>query len=222
MWKWPVFFWLAVISAVFWLAPVFVDHVVIEAYFPMQARGDKLFYPRQNAVFIPILAAVLLFAIWLWRRPFAPFIYKCGLLILALAALSPFLPRVETDFQQVYWIGKARYEIPWQYAPSRGSIRPGGDLFQVRVSFPDMTPLYESRQKTITIGRALYFQFSINALGPAKLCKPLFGKLQCQWLRGEVVYSATGDKDLFPDDPSSLMTPVENLLDSFQVSASPR
>ncbi|WP_160116720.1 hypothetical protein [Pseudovibrio ascidiaceicola] len=220
MWKWPVLFWFAVVASVYWLGPVFVDHVVIETYSPMKARGDKLFYLRQTAVIIPILAGVVMFAIWLWRRPLAPLIYKSGLLVLALVALSPFLPRIETDFQQIYWIGQARYEIPWQYAPSKGSIRPGGGHFEVRVSIPDMTPQYESKQKTLAIGKASYFQTSYNLPGPAELCKPFFGKLHCQWLRGDVVYSATGHKDLFPDDLGSLMTSAKELLDSFQVSTS--
>lgn len=212
-------FWIAVAASVAWGGSVFVGLGVGEFYHPMAALGD-LFRPlRQAAIAVPILAAVAMFSLWLWRRPLAPRIYWIGLSVLLFAAVLPLLPKIDSGYRQVYWLEKEKHEIPWQYGPYNGSPDRGGKYFLVKVSVPDLVPRYETRGETIIIGKAVAFNHGEGGAPPEKLCTKNSSRLECQWQRGNFVFMASGDANLFPSDLTDLMVSAADLLDSFEVSA---
>jgi hypothetical protein len=219
MFPWAILFWSAVAVSVAWCGSAFVGLGIGEFYHPMAARGD-LFHPlRQGAVAAPILAAIAMFSLWLWLRPLAPRIYLIGLSVLAVTAFLPLLPNIDSGYRQVYWIDENRYEIPWQYGPYNGSPDRGGKYFLVKVSVPDLVPRYETQGETIIIGKAVDYNYGKGGAAPEEMCTMKYSRLECQWQRGNFVFMASGDADLFPSEVSSLMVSASDLLDSFEVSA---
>lgn len=185
----------------------------------MAMRGDLLYPLRQSAVAAPILVAIVIFSLWMWRRPLAPQIYLVGLSILAIAAFIPFLPTIDGGYRQVYWLGEERHEIPWQYDPYNGSIGRGGKYFLARVSVPDLVPRYEFEGETVTIGKSTDFDYGKGGAAPEKICVVNALHMKCEWRRGKFVYSASGSPEHFPLDAAGLMVSVADLLDSFEVSS---
>ena len=202
-----------------WCGMAFVDLALGEFYHPMAARGD-LFRPlRQGAFPATILTAIAMFTLWLWLRPLAPRIYLIGLLIVAAIALLPLLPRIDSGYRQVYFLDKERYEIPWQYSPYNGSPDRGGQYFLIKVSVQDLAPRYAYQGDVIIIGKAVDYNYGKGGESPKELCTMGKYNFHCQWQRGNSVFIASGDADLFPSEVSDLMISASELLDSFEVSA---
>ena len=82
-----------------------------------------------------------------------------GLFVIGIISLSPLLPSIDSGYRQAYFLGVEKYEIPWQYAPYSGDPERGGQYFLVKVSVADLAPQYETREKTITIGMSVGFDF---------------------------------------------------------------
>lgn len=202
-----------------WGGDTYVSLKVSEFYHPMAARGD-LFGPlRSGAIALPVLATVGMLGLWFRRRPLSPRHYQGGLIVLTIAACLPLLPKMDSGFHQHYWLGENRYEIPWQYSPYNGSPAPGGKYFLVKVSVPDLVPGYETREKTVIIGKAVDFNHGKG--GPARVepCRRRTSSLNCQWKRGDSVYYVYGDVELFPSDMPVFMVSVAELLDGFEEPA---
>jgi len=192
---------------------------VSESYHPMAARGDLIYPLRQWAVIVPILAAIAVFSTWLRRGPLAPRIYLIGLSVLAVTALLQNFLRIDSDYRQVYWLDEDKYEIPWQYGPYNGNPERGGKFFLVKVSVPGLVPKYETQGATIIIGKAVDFNHGKGGTAPEEMCMTSHSQVECQWQRGNFVFIASGDTELFPPEVSGFMVSVADLLDSFEVSA---
>lgn len=219
MFRFSILFWCAVVASFAWGGSILVGLKVSEFYHPMAVRGD-LFVPlRYGAIALPVLVAVGMLGFWLGPRRLSPRYYQGGLTVLAIAACFPFLPRVDSGYHQSYWLGENRHEIPWQYSPYNGSPEPGGKYFLVKVSVPDLVPRYETREKTVIIGKAVDFIHGKG--GPARVepCRRQFSSMSCEWQRGDNVYSASGNVELFPSDMPVFMVSVAELLDGFEVPA---
>lgn len=218
MFRISILFWCAVVASFAWGGSVLVGLKVSEFYHPMAMRGD-LFVPlRYGSIVLPVLAAVGMLGFWFGPRSLSPRHYQLGLIVLAVAAFLPFLPRVDSRFHQHYWLGETRYEIPWQYSPYNGSAEPGGKSFLVKLSVPDMVPRYETRAETLIIGKAVDFNYGKGGPAREEPCRWRSSSLSCEWQRGDSVYLASGDADLFPNDMPAFMASVADLLDGFEVS----
>ncbi len=100
-----------------------------------------------------------------------------------------------------------------------GALSRGGKYFLVKVSVSDLVPRYETREKTVIIGKAVDFNHGKG--GPARVepCRRQFSSMSCEWQRGDSVYSASGNAELFPSAMLVFMLSVAELLDGFEVSA---
>ncbi len=218
MFRISILFWCAIAVSFVWGGSVFVNLKVSEFYHPMAVRGD-LFVPlRYGSIVLLVLAAVGVLGFWLGSRPLSRRHYQGGLIVIAIAACLPFLPRMDSGFHQHYWLGETRYEIPWQYSPYNGSPEPGGKYFRVKVSMPDLVPRYETRAETLIMGKAVASNNGKGGPAGAELCRRDTSSLSCQWQRGDSVYSASGDAELFPNDMLAFMVSVADLLDGFEVA----
>jgi hypothetical protein len=183
----------------------------------MAGRGDLLRLLREAAVVAPILIAISMFFLWVWRRPLAPRIYVAGMFLLAVVSFLPLLPKIDSGYRQVYWLGEARHQIPWQYGPYNGSPDPGGKYFLVKVSVPDLVPVYETQNSTIIVGKAVDFNYGDGEAAPENMCMTRSHKKKCEWRRGNFVFIASGNPELFSTDISGFMVSVADLLDGFEV-----
>ena len=210
-------FWLGVGASVLWGGLAVIGLAVSEHYHPMAAHGDLLEPLRKGALIGPALTAVVMFSVWLQQRPLSNRAYLIGLSVLAAAALLPALPRLDSGYRQVYWLGDSRHEIPWQYRPYNGSPYRGGKSFLLRVSMPDLIPYYERTSDEIIIGKAVDFNFGDGGTAPTEMCAMIRERFTCEWQRGDFVFRASGRNELFPSDASGFMVSVADLLDSFEV-----
>ncbi|OIQ34730.1 MAG: hypothetical protein BM559_04490 [Roseobacter sp. MedPE-SWchi] len=83
---------------------------------------------------------------------------------------------------------------------------------------PDLVPRYETRAETLIMGKAVASNNGKGGPAGAELCRRDTSSLSCQWQRGDSVYSASGDAELFPNDMLAFMVSVADLLDGFEVA----
>lgn len=83
---------------------------------------------------------------------------------------------------------------------------------------PDLVPCYDTREKTILIGKAVDFNNGKGGPVREEPCRRDTSSLNCQWQRGDSVYTASGDAALSPRDVPVFLDRVADLLDSFEVS----
>lgn len=185
----------------------------------MSARGDLLRPLRLGAIIVPIVAGVLMLCVWMRWHPLAPRFYLIGLFVVGVGGLLTLLPRIDSSYRQVYWLGSDRYEIPWQYSPFNGSTDRGGKYFLIKVSVPGLVPRYEAQGETFIIGKAVDFNHGKGGSAPAEVCKTNYSRLECQWQRDASVFIASGNANILRPNISALMPSVADLLDSFKVSA---
>ncbi len=190
-----------------------------ESYHPMAVRGDLFHLLRQWAVAATILTAIVVFGLWLWRRPLAPRIYVIGLFVIGIISLIPLLPSIDSGYRQAYFLGDDKYEIPWQYGPYNGDPERGGQYFLVKVSVANLAPKYETQEDTIIIGMAVDFNYGTGGGAPEEICLVDNYNFSCQWQLGNSVFMASGEAKLFPSDVSGLLASAPDLLQSFKVSA---
>lgn len=220
MFRFSTLFWCAVVASLAFGGHTYVWLKVSEFYHPMTVHGDLFHLLRYGALFLPVLAAIGMLGLWFWRRPLSPRHYQGGLAILVIAACLPSLPRVDSGYHQSYWLGENRHEIRWQYSPYKGSPEPGGKYFLVEVSVPDLAPRYETREKTVIIGKAVDFNHGEGGPAREEPCRRRSSSMSCEWQRGGRVYWAYGKAGLFPSDLPVFLETVADLLDGFEVSAS--
>lgn len=216
--RYSILFWFAAFFSAIWNGWMFFNVSLSAAYHPMSAKGDMLRLVKETALLAPIPIAVSMFLFWLWRRPLADRFYVIGLVLLVLATVLPFLPRIEGTYRETYWLGDTRHEIPWTYAPYNGSNAPGGKLFWVSVSFPGLEPRYRTRDRLITIGKAVDFNDGNGGGAPAEPCTRYQTYIKCEWRRGDFVYMVSTIPEDFPSDLPAFMAEVADLLDGFDVS----
>ncbi len=185
----------------------------------MAALGDSLSFVRRNSVAIPILVALSIPILWFWWRPLNEWIYVVGVSALCIAAAIPLLPRIDSGYEQTYWLGTQRYSIPWQYAPRNGSKQPGGKFFIVEVRGPDLTPAYSGRGEKWTIKKAVVATGSNDGTLRIDNCDTSKRNSRCEWKRGLYVYSTSTAALHFDDNPEEMMQSVEKLLAGFQVES---
>ncbi|MES0811493.1 hypothetical protein ABLO27_18550 [Roseibium sp. SCPC15] len=219
MFPWAILFWCSAAASVIWAGIVFANIQISEIYHPMSVRGDLLHPLRLAAAFAPLIIAACLLTLRIRYCRLKPRIYSFGVSLLAIFAVLPLLPSVNNNYRQVYWLDDIKHEIPWQYAPHNGSSEPGGKYFLIKVSASNLVPAYETSIRTITIGKALGFNYGEGDAVPDEICslKP-YGQ-ECQWRRGDFVYSARGDNDLFPSDISNFTNSVTDLLNELEASS---
>ncbi|MGR3623515.1 hypothetical protein [Pseudophaeobacter sp.] len=217
--KAAISFWLVSFATFSYGLNVYMWLIVGAHYHPMATKGDLFLPLRYGALILPCALAIIFLCLWSWRGPLSPRLYLSGIVILGLAALLPSLPRVDSGYRQVYWLGETRYEIPWQYSPYNGSKERGGKYFLVKVSAPELAPRYETREKTIIIGKAVDSNSYKGGPSSEDPCRGSSHSMECKWQVGDRVYSASGDAGLFPSDIPAFMASVADLLDGFEVSA---
>lgn len=219
MFRFSILFWCGVAATITWGEFFLIVRSINATYHPMTLRGD-LFDPlRYGVIVLPVLAALGMLGLWFWRRPLSSRHYQGGLAILVIAACLPLLPRVDSGYRQSYWLGENMHEIPWQYSPYNGSPELGGKYFLVEVSVPDLAPRYETREKTVIIGKAVGFNKGEGRFAREEPCRRRSSSMSCEWQRGGRVYSASGKAGLFPSDLPAFMVSVADLLDGFEVTA---
>lgn len=215
----PALFWFAAFLSALWNGWAFINYSVGYAFNPMAAMGDSLRLIKETALLAPVPIAAMMLVLWLWRRPLSSRTYMTGIVLIAGATLLPLLPRIEGDYRQTYFLAETRHEIPWYYAPKKGSPEPGGTLFWVSVSFPDLEPRHRTQDKLIAIGKAVDFENGESGDAPRELCTKHQTYVECAWQRGDFVYRMTTHPDLFPADVPAFMVAVADLLDGFEVRA---
>jgi len=219
MFRFSILFWCAVVASLALGGHTYVWLKVSEFYHPMAVYGDLFHLLRYGALFLPVLAAIGMLGLWFWRRPLSSRHYQGGLAILVIAACLTLLPRVDSGYRQSYWLGENRHEIPWQYSPYNGSSEPGGKSFLVEVSVPDLAPRYETREKTVIIGKAVGFNKGEGGPAREEPCRRRSSSMSCEWRGSDRVYSVSGKAELFPSDLPAFMVSVADLLDGFEVPA---
>ncbi|MBG6204603.1 hypothetical protein IWQ48_005766 [Labrenzia sp. EL_13] len=197
---------------------MYVSFAVGEVYHPNASLGDLLRPLKEAALFFPIIVIVFVFLLWLWRWPLSDKPYEIGLVLLIVAMILPWFPRIDSGFRQEYWLAQTPHEIPWQYSPFNGSKKPGGRSFLVRVALPDLLPEYETSEPTVIIGKAVDFNHGKGGAVPENTCIKDRDNARCEWRRGEFVYSASGSSKAIPPDLRSYMDSIANLLDGFEIT----
>lgn len=211
-------FWLSALLSAIWNAWTFINYSIRKTFHPMAAKGDMLWQVKEVALLAPIPIAIIMFLFWLWRRPLTDRPYVTGLVLLVAATLLPWLPRIEGNYREVYWLAETQHEIPWYYAPYNGSSEPGGKLFWVSVSFPGLEPRYKTRDPLITVGKAVDFNNGKGGDAPQEPCTTYETYIKCEWRRGNFVYMVSTIPEHFPSDISAFMVEAANLLDGFEVT----
>ncbi|MCP3972250.1 MAG: hypothetical protein GY717_18385 [Rhodobacteraceae bacterium] len=209
------FFLLALI----WTGSWFIEAGVGEFYHPMAARGDMFHSIRQWSVALPLLTALAIAFAWLLRRPLPPRAFVVGTCVIVAGALLPLLPRVDSGYEQDYWIGDQRYSIPWAYGPYNGQASPGGRFFLVMVSPNGLAPRYETDNETIIIGMASDNTAWKHVEVSTGLCLTDQYRFECSWQADGVFYRARGDPEHKPDEPMTFAVEVTDLLDGFAVDS---
>ncbi|MDU9007221.1 hypothetical protein [Sedimentitalea todarodis] len=211
-----ILFWMTAAATVWWCGMAFINGVVIGHYHRMAVLGDRLHVVRTGSISIPILVSLTMLALWMWRRPLSPRIYVLGIITLGFAAALPFLPRLESGYEQTYWLGEQRHSIPWVYAPFNGQSQPGGTYFHVRVRDMELTPYYLGFGANITIGKSSGSDYGKGGVAPKNDCESNHYNLKCTWKNGDYAYALSVEADKSPEDPQAFFRPIEKLLDSFE------
>lgn len=211
-------FWLAAVLSIVWNAWTFINYSIRKTYHPMVAKGDMLWQVREAAFLAPIAIAVIMLVLWLWRRPLPDRPYVIGLVLLVLSTVLPLLPRIEGSHREAYWLAETQHEIPWYYGPYNGSSEPGGKLFWVSVSYPGLEPRYRTRERLITVGKAVDFNDGNGGDPPGEPCTTYQTYIKCEWRRGDFVYMVSTIPEDFPSDMPAFMGEVADLLDGFEVT----
>ena len=193
---------------------------VMGFYHPMAALGDARHFMREASVLIPAAVSIFVCALWLWRRPLPKAVYLTGLVPLVLAAALPLLPKVESGYEQSYWLGDLEYRIPWAYGPYNGRSQPGGSYFLIRVIGPNLKPIYRGSGDHLIVGKATDFDYGRGGAAPETVCASDGTRFRCEWRTGEDVYFFSTYTDNTPADPEALLQPIEDLMDGFAVDAS--
>ena len=210
-------FWFAALLSAIWNGWAFINYSIKTFFEPMAALGDQLWLVKEAALLAPVPIAVMMVFYWLWRRPLTERPYQIGLALLVAVTLLPWLPRIEGNYHQTYWLGETRHDIHWTFAPQNGSPAPGGKSFEVSVSFPDLEPRYRTKDRLISIGKAVDFDHGNGSGAPDEPCAKHQTYTECEWQRGDFVYRLTTHPELYPSDISGFMVAVADLLDGFEV-----
>ncbi len=172
-------------------------------------------------MFIPIVVALSMAILWFWRRPLAPIFYLLGLGPLAAAVAITFLPRVESGYEQVYWLENQRHSIPWMFGPFNGDPQRGGEYFLVRAWGKKLAPYYErggQRPKDhFILGKFTAFNHGKGGPPPENNCVAGGHNFRCEWQKGDYVYAMSINAKSAPANPQSLFQPIEELLNDFEV-----
>lgn len=218
MFPYPILFWLTGVLAIVWNGWTYISIAVGESYHPNASLGDLLRPLKEAVLFAPIVVLVFVFLLWIWRRPLPDKPYEIGLVLLIVAMILPWFPKIDSGYRQEYWLAQSLHEIPWQYSPFNGSKEPGGKYFLLRVALPDLLPEYETSEPTVIIGKAVDFNHGKGGAAPEKTCIKDGDNVQCEWRRGAFVYLVSGKYQAAPDDLTVFMGEVADLLDGFEVT----
>lgn len=211
----PILFWALAAVTMLWCGMASVGSSVSEFYHPMSVLGDRLHSVRAASISIPILVSITMLVLWVWRRRLSRRIYLLGMVPLVVAAALPILPRIDSGYEQSFWLGEQRHSIPWGYGPFNGHAQPGGTHFLVRVRGPDLRPFYRSEGDWFTIGKALDFRHERVGIPQGNVCDSDW-HVRCEWKSGDYVYSLSVAAASSPVDPQTLFRPIEDLLGSFE------
>ncbi|MEM9393817.1 MAG: hypothetical protein AAGA38_08170 [Pseudomonadota bacterium] len=190
-------------------------------YHPMVALGDRFSAYRTGAISIPIVVALTMLMFQFRRRPIAPVYNFFGSILLVAAVAVTFLPRVESGYEQVYWIENHRHSIPWTFGPYNGDPQRGGRYFLVRAWGEALAPYYEhSGQQPkdhFILGKSSAFNYGKGGPPPEDNCVVGKYNFRCEWQNGNYVYAMSIKAQSAPTNPQSLFRSVEELLNSFAV-----
>ena len=217
-----LFFWSAVAVSLWWCGEAYVHGAIGNTYHLMSTLGDSMYTLRTGAIVIPIAVALMMLALWLWRRPLAPPTYVLGLIPLGIAVALTYLPRVESGYEQTYWLENQRHSIPWVYGPYNGNPERGGDYFLIRVWGAELTPYYQATQHAknhLILQKTVDFNHGKGGPPPENNCVADESHFRCEWRRGDYVYAMSIKAGSAPTEPSLFFQPVEELLNSFETDA---
>ncbi|MBG6197955.1 MFS superfamily sulfate permease-like transporter [Labrenzia sp. EL_159] len=108
---------------------MYVSFAVGEVYHPNASLGDLLRPLKEAALFFPIIVIVFVFLLWQWRRPLSDKPYEIGLVLLIVAMILPWFPRIDSGFRQEYWLAQHRMKFPGSIHPSMEARSLGGGTF---------------------------------------------------------------------------------------------
>ncbi|GLQ18105.1 hypothetical protein [Maritalea porphyrae] len=216
-----IVFWIVVLAAIAWCGMHSIEMMIYASYHPMYARGDLLYPLRVSSIPLLILTSIVVASLWLWRRPLQHLIYALGMFVAASISLTIVLPRVESGYKQIYYVGEERFEIPWQFSPYSGSPDLGGKDFRIIATIPELIPEYDTREKTVTIGISIkeFPERAETNSGSTCSLADSYGRISCRWPYGKYFLDVSGDQRLFAEDKSGLYPAISALFDSFRVEA---
>lgn len=217
----PLFFWVAAIGCIWWCGISLINGSVSAFYHPMAVLGDRFSAYRANAIAIPVVVSFMMAALWFWLRPLAPILYLLGLVPLGFAFTLTLLPKVESGYEQTYWLGDQKHSIPWVFGPYNGRQQRGGDYFLVRAWGKELTPYYDlpdHRPKDhFILAKSTEFNNGKGGLPPENNCVADGHRFSCEWREGDYVYAMSISANNAPTNPQSLFQSVEELMNSFEV-----
>ncbi|WP_424833370.1 hypothetical protein [Ruegeria sp.] len=215
-------FWVTTLICVLWCGITFISSSVTAHYFPMLELSDHMYVFRAWSVSIPVIVAMVILVLWHNRRPLPPRNYFFALIPLFFAFTLTFLPRVENGYEQEYWLGSQKHAIPWNFAPYNGQTQRGGSVFFIRVRGDELAPFFPQKPDAsghLILGKSTSFGFGLDAPVPKKTCDADRYNFKCEWKKGDYVYYLSSQAHSVPYDPESLLMPIVELMDRFEVEA---
>lgn len=213
-----ILFWAMVAVTFILCVLAYINGGISEFYHPMAAHGDRFFVFRKYAISVPILASIIVFLLWGFRRPLLNKIYIFGLIPLFVAGAMTIFPNIDSEYKQSYWLGDQEHSIPWQYSPFNGQSHHGGTYFLLKVRGLDLTPKYGGLDNEFIIGKSIDAQHDRFKLD--KDCAIERQNTFCEWKSGRYYYSIYARTSNFSEDFRPYFQPVVQLLDSFDVNKS--
>ena len=216
--KLAILFWVICIAVIGWGGFALVAYGVSSSYHPMAAKGDLLLPLRMLTVVFAVLVGIIMLVLWTRRRPLSRQTYVTGLVLLAVIAVLPVLPRIDSGYEHTVYVGGQRHDIPWQYDPSGYQDSARGTSIRIRAALPDLEQSYRSLSATVSIGKSTDFNFGRGGDAPTEVCEVGPHTTVCQWRQGEFVYRLSGDNDNLQEVTNELRTKVVTLMDGFIVT----
>ena len=182
----------------------------------MLVKSDLLHPLRKWSLVVPIAVALAIAILWIFKRPLKPRLYLVAIALLAVGIVLSNLPKIDSGYEQTYWIGDQKHSIPWRYGPYNGDEAPGGTHFRVRVSPHKLMPRYDVDGQTIIVGKWAEEPTAYDKLANSEICASDGLEFQCLWRQGAFFYTALGRSEFMPDDPLVFSNRITEMMDGFE------